>query len=299
MEVRTAREKELQRAEQEALTQEQALGARLSAVQAEAEQLRRRASQLVQEAQRVGREGAAAPDVEQVRVRVALAAELPALELQGVAEKALDARLKAVSARQDAVREMSSALDAYALQLRKTLTRLGTDASELATLQAESQRAAKEARAHAEQQARVKAAAEADKASGGGEQQALSRSAVAPPGATTLPRRENSRVRMQAQVDLSSDSNFFTGFSTNLSEGGLFIATVERIALGTPVEVVFSVPGGAPLKVRGLVRWSREINDKAPEIFPGVGVQFLELDPQVAQSIKGFVAQREPLFFPD
>jgi len=39
-------------------------------------------------------------------------------------------------------------------------------------------------------------------------------------------RRESPRVALCTEVDLGSDSNFYGGFSTNLSEGGLFIASV-------------------------------------------------------------------------
>jgi uncharacterized protein (TIGR02266 family) len=107
------------------------------------------------------------------------------------------------------------------------------------------------------------------------------------------------RVAMQTQVDLSSDSNFFTGFSTNISEGGLFVATVNVLSPGTPVDVTFSLPAGGRLSVKGEVRWTREVNDRTPEVFPGVGVRFTEVDPAVVSQIKSFVQQREPLFFPD
>ena len=44
--------------------------------------------------------------------------------------------------------------------------------------------------------------------------------------------RSTARIPMQTQVDMSSDSNVFTGFSTNLSEGGVFVATVKPAAGG-------------------------------------------------------------------
>ena len=104
---------------------------------------------------------------------------------------------------------------------------------------------------------------------------------------------------MQTQVDLVSDSNFFTGFSTNISEGGLFVATVNVLPAGTPVDVSFTLPAGRRLTVKGEVRWTREVNDRTPDVFPGVGVRFTEVDPAVVSQIKAFVQQREPLFFPD
>lgn len=122
---------------------------------------------------------------------------------------------------------------------------------------------------------------------------------VTPAGATASapPRRESPRVSMYTQVDLGSESNFYGGFSTNLSEGGLFIATLSTPPRGTQVELTFTLPGGAPIKARGVVRWTREVNDAMPEVMPGAGVQFVELAPEVAASISEFVMKRDPLFY--
>jgi uncharacterized protein (TIGR02266 family) len=104
---------------------------------------------------------------------------------------------------------------------------------------------------------------------------------------------------MQTQVDLTSDSNVFTGFSTNLSEGGLFVATHNLLPVGTPVDLTFTLPGNTRVSVRGEVRWTREIDDRVPDVFPGVGVRFVELTPQASEALHRFVTEREPLFYPD
>ena len=113
------------------------------------------------------------------------------------------------------------------------------------------------------------------------------------------PRRESPRVSMCTEVDLGSDSNFYGGFSTNLSEGGLFIATVSTPPKGTLVELTFTLPGGVPIKAQGVVRWTREVNDALPEMMPGAGVEFVDLGPEVAASISEFVMKRDPLFYVD
>ena len=112
-------------------------------------------------------------------------------------------------------------------------------------------------------------------------------------------RREAPRVALCTEVDLGSDSNFYGGFSTDLSEGGLFIASVLTPPPGTLVGLTFTLPGGAPIKAQGVVRWTREVNDALPEMMPGAGVQFLKLEPEVAASISDFVRQRDPLFYVD
>jgi len=98
---------------------------------------------------------------------------------------------------------------------------------------------------------------------------------------------------------MSSDSNVFTGFSTNLGEGGVFVATLNLLPVGTPVDLTFSLPGNTRLRVKGEVRWTREIDDRVPDVFPGVGVRFVELGPEATQALHKFVAEREPLFYPD
>lgn len=113
------------------------------------------------------------------------------------------------------------------------------------------------------------------------------------------PGRSSARIPLHTQVDLSSDSNVFTGFSTNLSEGGLFVATVNLLPVGTPVDLTFTLPGNAKVSVRGEVRWTRELDDRTPEVFPGVGVRFVELSPEAANALHRFIASREPLFYPD
>jgi uncharacterized protein (TIGR02266 family) len=121
----------------------------------------------------------------------------------------------------------------------------------------------------------------------------ISAAAAAGPG------RSSNRIPLQTQVDLTSDSNVFTGFSTNLSEGGVFVATLKVLPVGTPVDLTFSLPGRARISVQGEVRWIREIDDRSPDVFPGVGVRFVNLSPEAAEALHRFVGEREPLFYPE
>jgi uncharacterized protein (TIGR02266 family) len=204
---------------------------------------------------------------------------------------------------------------------RAGLTR---DAGELERVEA----VAEAARAEQARQAEA-ARKEAEKARARHEAEAASRRA-APPAATTQPPagapkqppagptrsrsmalgkmsapgaapsgRSTARIPMQTQVDMSSDSNVFTGFSTNLSEGGVFVATVSLLPVGTPVDLTFTLPGNTRITVKGEVRWTREIDDRVPDVFPGVGVRFVELGVDAANALHRFVAEREPLFYPD
>ncbi|MBK7860233.1 MAG: TIGR02266 family protein [Archangiaceae bacterium] len=113
------------------------------------------------------------------------------------------------------------------------------------------------------------------------------------------PRRTDPRVRMQVKIDFTSDNNFYSGFSTNLSDGGVFIATVKLVPIGTHVDLFFRLPNGDGIEAQGVVRWVREIDDRSPENMPGLGVQFLNLADAAKVAIGAFVREREPMFFPD
>ena len=99
-------------------------------------------------------------------------------------------------------------------------------------------------------------------------------------------------------MSLASESNFFTGFSGDLSEGGVFVATYEALLPpGTEVELALALPDRPPLRVPGVVRWVREHNDRTPGVFPGMGIAFQAIDPQAAAAIRSFLQHREPLFW--
>lgn len=112
-------------------------------------------------------------------------------------------------------------------------------------------------------------------------------------------RRSSPRVPLSAEVDLSSDTNFFTGFSTDIAMGGLFVATLGPLPIGTHIALKFTLPGGAEITANGEVRWVRAFDEREPEMLPGMGVQFVDLTPKARAAIAEFIAKREPMFFPD
>ena len=282
------REQELLRAEQEVQSLETQLATEIARVQGLAQQLHSRVTELTASIERADGLGA---DVSGVRARIE-GFQMEPLDIGRLQEKSLQARAEAVSARKKAADGVKQGVEGFQTRLRAASQQMERDAGALAQLETDARAAA--SRRAEEPQAAPVAPVRAP----------LAPKVVAPPrlpvaGVAAAPRRDQQRVQMQAVVDLSSDSNFFTGFSTNISEGGLFVATIHSLPRGTPVELVFSIPGGGKINVRGVVRWTREVNDKEPSIFPGVGVQFLDLSPETVAAISGFVTSREPLFFPD
>ncbi len=122
--------------------------------------------------------------------------------------------------------------------------------------------------------------------------------AAGPKASPPSAQRSYRRVGVQTEVSLVSESNFFAGFSQNLSEMGVFVATyTQLLPVGTEVVVTLNLPSRPGMKVHGVVKWVRDATDRTPGVFPGMGILFEELSETDARAIKTFVAQREPLFW--
>lgn len=109
--------------------------------------------------------------------------------------------------------------------------------------------------------------------------------------------RAHPRVVLQTAVNLTSDTNFYTGLTNDISAGGVFVATYGVQPLGTRLRLELSLPdGGPPLSVDGEVRWVREYNPLS-DGHPGMGLSFTHLRRRDQRRIAAFIAQRDTLFF--
>ena len=103
------------------------------------------------------------------------------------------------------------------------------------------------------------------------------------------------RLALQAKVSVRSDTNFYMGFSENISEGGIFVSTIAPPNIGDEVELDIAGEDGQPIAVKGIVRWHRVLPD---ESVSGCGIQFIELTDKAKVAIEGVIAslRRDPLF---
>ncbi|MFO8073075.1 MAG: TIGR02266 family protein [Polyangia bacterium] len=111
------------------------------------------------------------------------------------------------------------------------------------------------------------------------------------------PRRGAPRVTIKADIGFESENNFFTGYSEDISSGGIFIATFDPCPISSTIAVGFTLPDGHLVSAEGVVRWVREYNETAPETQPGMGVQFQGLSDEDRDRINSFLEKREPIFF--
>lgn len=106
--------------------------------------------------------------------------------------------------------------------------------------------------------------------------------------------RRAARHTVEIEVGITSESNFYVGFTENLSATGVFVATYTRQPIGSRIEVAMTFPDGEEMRVEGVVRWHR---DSSTDSWPGMGVQFEGLAPEVDAKLKRFLSLREPLFY--
>lgn len=95
---------------------------------------------------------------------------------------------------------------------------------------------------------------------------------------------------------MATESNFYSGVSENISEGGVFVATYQPPPIGTEVDMTIRLPDtDEEFQVVGIVRWCRELG--VGEGMPGVGVEWIDLAPDVLRSIQRFIASRSTLLY--
>jgi len=109
-------------------------------------------------------------------------------------------------------------------------------------------------------------------------------------------RRGHARLALNATVSLESNSNFFAGFTENISEGGVFVSTLSPPPEGESVVLKIKVADVGEIAVHGIVRWLRTGEDGN---FTGCGVQFQNLTEQARRALDSLVdaLPREPLFY--
>jgi uncharacterized protein (TIGR02266 family) len=114
-------------------------------------------------------------------------------------------------------------------------------------------------------------------------------------------RRKYERLSLTAEVGLRSESNFYTGFSDDVSEGGLFVATYKLLPVGSTLEVSFWLPTGHEVTASAEVRWVRDTrsSDDHGHVSPGMGVRFVNLSGEHLSAIRQFTDMRPPMFYDD
>ena len=115
--------------------------------------------------------------------------------------------------------------------------------------------------------------------------------------------RIDAKLDIDFDIDLGSKEDahtFYTGFTKNISEGGLFISTSQYLEIGHKLTIQMGIP---PNKEKTTleceVRWVRRDDNHDLNGFYGVGVQFINLSPEIKSQINQFIKNKETLFYED
>ena len=113
-------------------------------------------------------------------------------------------------------------------------------------------------------------------------------------------RRQFVRHAYETEINLETGSQFFTGFTRDLSAGGLFIATHQILPLGSTLRVKFGVPEiKKQFDIEATVCWVKKYRDDAPDQTPGMGVRFENVSPEDKEVITDYISTRDTLFYDD
>ncbi len=100
--------------------------------------------------------------------------------------------------------------------------------------------------------------------------------------------REHVRMPYSVQVEFRTPSSFLVAYSVNLSRGGLFLETDADIPTGAAVTVDFDIPTAGQISLNGTVSWRR--GTESPDGPPGIGVEFVDVAPQLGAVIDRLVS---------
>jgi len=99
-------------------------------------------------------------------------------------------------------------------------------------------------------------------------------------------RRQAERVETTLRVDYRNEGTFLFAYATNVSSLGIFIHTRTPVAPGTVLDLQFGPGDDADvLSVRGEVVWINPYRPGGSNPNPGMGIRFVEMDPERRQRL--------------
>jgi len=113
-------------------------------------------------------------------------------------------------------------------------------------------------------------------------------------GASSKPPRF--KVRLPVHYGIQSN-RLIDNYSVNLGSGGVFLETQHVVPVGTPLNVVFTLPNdGTSIQCKAQVTWlNGPLLRCQPLLPPGMGLKFLNIDNMALNAIREFLYSEERL----
>ncbi|MFO8165881.1 MAG: TIGR02266 family protein [Thermodesulfobacteriota bacterium] len=111
----------------------------------------------------------------------------------------------------------------------------------------------------------------------------------------SLPRRKGERVSARISISFKNAGAFYEAYTANIAEGGLFIRTTKNLPIDSLLELEFTLPGtNRALNIKGKVVWARPQNMSTEKSPPGMGIQFIDMNPDDTKLLKNYIATCAP-----
>ncbi len=103
-------------------------------------------------------------------------------------------------------------------------------------------------------------------------------------------RRKELRTHLRIyMIKIETQRDVFFGYAKNISASGLFVPTVNPKKVGERFKLKFRLPdSNKDIVVLAEVVWSRTYSN-SNEFEPGMGIKFVEISDEDAESIRNFV----------
>lgn len=96
------------------------------------------------------------------------------------------------------------------------------------------------------------------------------------------------------QAKMGDERKYFFGYAKNISRAGIFVNTLTPRKVGEEFNLELSVPkSDIIIKCRCRVVWNRRFSDSRADQEPGMGIMFLDLDPDIADRIDSWIVGRQ------
>jgi PilZ domain len=111
------------------------------------------------------------------------------------------------------------------------------------------------------------------------------------------PKQRPRLTRVEVNVSLVSEHNFYVGATGRVDSGGVFISTMLPPPVGTPLEICLGLPDTRKLDVQGEVVFLRDRVATGGRQPAGCGVRLHALPTWAAETIDRFLSARPPILY--
>ena len=92
------------------------------------------------------------------------------------------------------------------------------------------------------------------------------------------------------RISFKKESDFYKSYIGNLAKGGLFVKTNKVLPVDTLLNLELTLPkADRAVHTTGKVIWNRAENTSSEKMPPGMGIQFVDIDPEDERLLKNYM----------